>query len=70
MELLMFLGGIIFFIIISYIASAGILELFKSDLKSIHILALIIFILLFSISNCSNQKERFNKENPELKEDF
>lgn len=71
MEWIMYLGGIIFYIIVSYIASAAILELFKtSDLKSINILALVIFLLMLSVTNYSQKKDRFNREHPELKDDF
>jgi hypothetical protein len=67
---LAYLGGFIFLTIVSYIASAAILELAKEDFKHIHLLALIIFIIIFGISEWSNKREKFFKENPELRDDF
>jgi uncharacterized protein YacL len=66
----MYFGGFIVLIVISYIASAAILELTKEKLKHIHILALFIFLLLYGITNCSGKKDEFYKENPELRDDF
>ena len=51
LKLLGYLGGGIFLIIISYLTSAGILELAKEDFKKIHITALIIFVILIGIIN-------------------
>ena len=67
---LMNIGGFILLAIISYIISAAILEISKDDFKHINILAIIIFIILYGISDCSKSKDKFYKENTELRDDF
>ena len=66
----MLIGGIVWIVIVSYIAAAAIIELAKEDLKQIHVLAIIIFVFLFSISYCSQRKDKFYRENTNLRNDF
>jgi hypothetical protein len=70
MEWIGIIGGLIVYVIVAYIVSFAILELIKEDNKNVHVLAIILLILFYAISDCSKKKEDFNKENPELQDDF
>ncbi len=66
----MFIGALVFIVVLAFVVSAGILELLNEDLKNVHVLAIILLIIFYAISDCSGKKDVFNKENPELKDDF